>query len=151
MPSGLDRLQVVLGQVQVPERVLSFGISLEVDDQAISPPAQMGGRHRHVRTALSSAPVQHMECDRVLAEVKVRLGLDAKLVSPSVREVSMPCPHSLVPVIDSATRYRHGRAEFDLRIAERDEVLYVARVESLYRAAVKRSPATPLTPPGPRL
>ena len=50
----------------------------------------MGGRHFDLRTALSSAPVQHVKRDRVIAEVEVRLRLDTKVVSPSVREVSIP-------------------------------------------------------------
>ena len=54
----------------------------------------------------------------------------------SVREVSIPPPHSVVAVVDGAAGNRHRRMELDLRIAERDECLYVAGVERLHGAAM---------------
>jgi hypothetical protein len=132
-----DWLERILRDAQVPKRVFPLGVTLEVDDAAVMPSAQVGGWHRYLSIALSSTAAQHVESNRVLPEVEVRLRLDAKLVSPSVLKVSMPTSHPIVPVILGAAGHRHGRVKLDLRIAERDECLYVARVERLYGAAVE--------------
>src|SRR5919109_686545 len=78
-----------------------------------------------------------MECDRVLSEVEVSLGLDPNLVSERVRNVSMPLSHPGMPVIDGATRHRYRRVKLDLGIAIREICLYVAGIECLVRAAME--------------
>jgi hypothetical protein len=91
----------------------------------------MGVWTRDLRTALPSAPAQHVEQERLLAQVELCLGLGAKLVSPGILHISKVLPQTIVPVIDGAPRHRHLRVPLDTRIAERDERLYVARVERL--------------------
>ena len=94
---------------------------VEADGEAIAPPHQLGDRHRNLRTALPSVPMQHIEDERVLTEVEVRLGFDADLISPCVPGIAKESPQAVVPVVDSAADRRENRVSLDARIAERDE------------------------------
>src|SRR5207249_10656402 len=87
-PSRSDRLQVVLGHAQVAQRVLSEDARVDADGQTVALRRDRSPRHRNLHAALSSAPVEPEAGERVLAEVKVRLRLDAKLL-PNVLVVSM--------------------------------------------------------------
>jgi hypothetical protein len=73
----------------------------------------------------------------VLAEVEVRLRLDADLVSPCIVHISKVPPHAIVSVVDGTAGYRHLRVELALRIGEREEPLHVVHVERLYSAAME--------------
>jgi hypothetical protein len=53
-----------------------------------------------------STPVIHEEHEHVLAQVEVRLGLEANLLSPYLLEVSVPPAHPVVPVVDTAAHRR---------------------------------------------
>jgi hypothetical protein len=53
-----------------------------------------------------STPVIHEEEERVLAQVEVRLGLDANLLSPCLSDVSVPLAHPVVPVVHTAADRR---------------------------------------------
>lgn len=66
-----DRLERVLRDAQIPQRVLSVRILLGIDAKAVAPPAHLCPGHRYLRPAASSAPMQHVEEERLLAEVEV--------------------------------------------------------------------------------
>src|SRR5436305_4688310 len=102
MTSRRGRLQLVLGDAQVEECVLSVGVSPEVQAEVVTPPRHDGVGHRDLNAALASTPVQQMKQERVLAEVKVGLGLNANLRPPRILEVSMPASHSVVPLVDAS-------------------------------------------------
>src|SRR5947208_3057922 len=56
-------------------------VALEVDDAAVTLPAQMGGWRRDTRTALLPASLEDVERDRVFVDVEVGLRLHANLLS----------------------------------------------------------------------
>src|SRR5207245_351023 len=103
----------------------------------LAPPQHLGGRDRYLRAALPSARVDQSEGQRVLAEVEERLRFDEKFISPYVLELLLEPPKPVVPLVDAATNRRKHRMERDLRIAERDPRLYVARAVRLHDAAVE--------------
>jgi hypothetical protein len=69
----------------------------------------------------------------VLAEVEVRLRLDAKLF-PRIFEVSPPASHAIMAVVDRPA-HPHRRMDLNVRIAEGEIGVYVARIERLCGAA----------------
>jgi hypothetical protein len=73
--------------------------------------------------------VHHDEGERALTEVEEGLGFETVLPSPSVLEVCEELPHSIVSAVDTGAHGRIRGVVLDLRVAERDERLYVARVE----------------------
>src|SRR5688572_22553125 len=77
--SRVDRLQSVLCDAEITHCLLSAGVRLEVDAEAVPPSEQMRHWHRCLHAALPPAPMHHRERERVLAEVEVRIGLDQKL------------------------------------------------------------------------
>jgi hypothetical protein len=134
--SWSNRLEFALGDAQVCECVLPVDVRLEVDEKPCAPPQHLGVRHSHLCAALSSAPVEHVEQKGLVTKVKEHLRLDSNVLSPRVRQVSMPPPHPIVPVVDGAPD-RHPGLKLDVRIAERDHRLYVARVVRRYCAAME--------------
>ena len=127
----------VLWEAQIAEHFFPMDVSLEVDDPAVAPPAQMSGRRGHAGTALLPTPSEHMECDRVFAKIEEDLRLKAKFPSEDVLKISMPPPDAVVTVVDAAAGHRDGRVEFDRRIAAGDERLHVPRIERFVRATVE--------------
>ena len=77
----------------------------------------------------------HLERERVITEVEERLDLDPDLLAPRFLKVSVPFAHPVVPVIGGASDSCKYRVDFDVRVAERDECPYIARVERFYEAA----------------
>src|SRR5437588_119635 len=86
-------------------------------------------------SCVASAPVQHVEGERVLAHVEVRLGFEADFISPCILEVAEEFPQSIVPVV-AAADIRKLCVELDARMACRDERLEVAGVPQLDVAAM---------------
>ena len=82
--------------------------------------------------------MQHVEQQRLLAKVEVRLGLDVKIITPYVLEVPKPPSQPIVPVVDAAADCRKRRVELDARIAESDKSVNVACVERLNEARWSR-------------
>src|SRR5213593_331945 len=71
----------------------------------------------------------------MLAEIEERVVIEANL-SPHILDVSMPRPHPRMPAIDNAAD-PHCRMKLDARIAERDELFYVACVKRLHEPAME--------------
>jgi ketosteroid isomerase-like protein len=97
----------------------------------------MRGGCRYVRTALLSAPVQHVKRDRVFADVEERFRLKPNLPTEGIRDVRVPPSYPLVAVVDGGTGTRHGRVKFDLGIAKRQIGVYVARIERFVQATME--------------
>ena len=79
----------LLWDAEITEHILPLAVTLEVDDQASAPSAQMSGWAGHVGTALLPASAEDMERDRELAEVKEDLRVHLNLASEHVRKLSM--------------------------------------------------------------
>ena len=97
----------------------------------------MRGGCRYVRTALLSAPVQHMKRDRLFADVEERLRLEPNFPTERIRDFRVPSSYPLVAVVGGGTGTRHGRVKFDLGIAKRQIGVYVARIERFVQAAME--------------
>jgi hypothetical protein len=101
----------------VPKGVLSLGKSLVVDDQAVTPPHNLGIRHSYLSTALRSAPIGHVERERMLTEIEIRFGLDLKLLAPRVIYFCEVPSHSVWSAVVRPADGREQRMELDLLIA----------------------------------
>ena len=91
-PSRRDRLQLVTRDAQRRERVFAIGVRPQAHARAVAPARDLREGHRGVEPALPSAPVHHGKHERLLAEVEVRLALDADLVAPRLLELLIPSP-----------------------------------------------------------
>ena len=113
-----DPHERVLGDAEIAQSFLPVGVRLEVDASPIAPPRHCGARQRDLRAAVAPAPVQHVKSERVLAEIEVRLSLDANVIAPCVREVSLPPPHPIVAVVVATADGGKSRLNRDVRIAK---------------------------------
>src|SRR5207244_11765855 len=66
---------------QIAQCVLPVGVRPEVDAEAVAPPHHLGDRHRDLRTALPSLPVQHQERERALDRKSTRLNSSHQIIS----------------------------------------------------------------------
>lgn len=78
-----------------------------------------------------------MEGQRLFSRVKLRLGLETKLRSADLFQISKPPPNPTVPTIDLAPRCGHRGLELDLRVAKRNRCVRVVPVEGLNCEAMK--------------
>jgi hypothetical protein len=88
---------------------------------ATSPSRHAGARQRDLYAALPSASVQHVKCERKVAEVEVGVNLDVNFVSPRVLKVSLPSANAIVATVDGAADRTKHRLNLDLRVAQRDQ------------------------------
>jgi hypothetical protein len=130
-----DRLKCVLGDAQVPERIISPGVRLLGYAQAIAPPRHPRRGHHNLGPTLPAAPMERTERDRVLAEIEVCLDLDSESASKSLLEFYYPPSCPIVTVIDRTAHSRKHRMNLDAWIAERDQRICVARAHRLIDAA----------------
>ena len=134
--SRSDRLELCFGHSEVPKSVLPFGVRLVVDDQAVTPPHNLGKRHVYLSTAFSSAAMRHHERERTLAQIEIRFGPNLNL-SPCVIYFCEVPSQSAMPAVVGAADGPEERMELDLLIAQRDRSFYVPTAERRVKAAVK--------------
>ena len=112
-------------------------VGFVVDDQPITPPHNLGKRHVYLGAALPSPTVAHHEGERVVTQIKIRFGLNLKLLPPRIiyfREVpSQP----VVTAVLGATYGSEQGMELNLPIAQRDRSFYVPRAECRVKTAMK--------------
>ena len=125
--SGSDRFELGFGHSEVPKSILSLRVGFVVDDQPITPPHNLGKRHVYLGAALPSPTVAHHEGERVVTQIKIRFGLNLKLLPPRIiyfREVpSQP----VVTAVLAATYGSEQGMELNLPIAQRDRSFYIPR------------------------
>jgi hypothetical protein len=112
------------------------GVRLPVGTKALTPSQNLSMSSCDLRAALSSTGSRHVEDERVLSQVEVSLGFQAKVGSPRVLEVFEEPPRALVSVID-ATHLRKYRVALDTRIRKREHRVDVAGIEGLHGTAME--------------
>src|SRR2546425_1131156 len=109
-----------------------MGERLVVDAKTVAPPRHMGDRHRDLCPAMSSPPVEHVEHERLITEVEVRLRLDANLGPPYLLGVAKPPLQPVMAMVDRAADRRKRRMKLHVWIAVCDQRLDVACVERFH-------------------